>query len=75
LTDAIVTTGDGNVVCVFKGSDAETIRKIVQQVLESATPRGLLTHAEFSGRAEQAALISHQGALVGRETVLEAVNV
>jgi hypothetical protein len=74
VTDAVVTTGDGNVLHIFKGPDAETIRKIVQQVLESSTLRGLLTHAEFSARAEQAALTSHQGVLVGRGTVLEAVN-
>ncbi|MGE0684097.1 MAG: hypothetical protein AB7P69_24720, partial [Candidatus Binatia bacterium] len=72
--DAVITTGDGNVLHIFKGSDAETIRKIVQQALESSTLRGLLTHAEFSARAEQATLTSHQGALVGREAVLETIK-
>lgn len=74
VTDTVLITGDGNVVHVFKGPDAEAVRKIVQQVLESLTLRALLTYSEFSDRAEQAALTSHQGAIVGREVVLEEVK-
>lgn len=74
VNDTVFVTGDGNVVRIFKGPDAEAVRKIIQQILESIIPRALLTHAEFSDRAEQVALASHQGALVGREAVFEEVK-
>ena len=71
VNDSVIVTGDGNVVRILKGSDAETIRQLFQQVMKSLVPRALLTHAEFSARAEQASLVSHQGPLAGREAVIE----
>ena len=71
VNDTVIVTGDGNVVRIFKGPDAETIRQLFQQVIASLVPRALLTHAEFSARAEQASLVSHQGPLAGREAVIE----
>jgi Effector-associated domain 10 len=71
VNDTVIVTGDCNIVRIFKGPDAETIRQLFQQIIASLVPRALLTHAEFSARAQQASLPSHQGPLAGREAVIE----
>jgi hypothetical protein len=70
VNDTVLITGDDNVLHIFKGPAAETIRQVFQQVMDSLVPRALLTHAVFSARAEQASLSSHQGPLTGREAVI-----
>jgi hypothetical protein len=71
MNDSVIVTGEGNVVHIFKSPDAEIIRRVFQQVMASVVPRAVLTHVEFSARAEQASLASHQGPLAGREAVIE----
>ena len=71
VNDSVIVTGEGNVVHIFKSPDAEIIRRVFQQVIASLEPRALLTHAEFSARAEQTSLASHQGPIAGREAVIE----
>jgi hypothetical protein len=61
MNDSVIVTGEGNVVHIFKSPDAEIIRRVFQQVMASVVPRAVLTHVEFSARAEQASLASHQG--------------
>ncbi len=74
VNDAVIITGDGNTVQIFKGPDAQTLRGIIQQMQQTLFPAAFLTFHEFSQRAEQAALASHQGALVGQESTLEGVK-
>jgi len=33
-TDSVITTGDGNVVVIFKGCDADAIQQIIRKELE-----------------------------------------
>jgi hypothetical protein len=38
VNDTIIVTGDGNLVRIFKGPDAEIIRRVFQQVVASLVP-------------------------------------
>jgi len=71
VNDAIIITGDGNVVHVFNGLDASTLETIAQLARETLVLPTLLTPEQFSKRVEREALIGHHEVLVGREFLLE----
>ena len=59
-TDALIVTGDGNVVLTFKGADAATIRQVLMPLLPlHQLPRDL---DDFTGREDE---IRHLLALLG----------
>lgn len=73
-TDAIIVTGDNNVIRIYKGSDAETILAIVEQVIQSTKPPTLLSYEDFVARAEHSGIIDHQAPLVGRKELLSELT-
>ncbi len=71
--DTIIVTGDNNYI-VYKGADADEIRRVIEEVLASRRPRALLTHADFAARAEHSTVTGHRAPLVGRQTQLSVIN-
>ena len=76
VTDTVFITGDGNLVYIFRGADAEVVRQIVQDVLKLFKVPALLTHSEFSESAVKAAerLAGYWEVLVGRDTLLTEIQ-
>ncbi len=72
--DAIIITGDGNVVHVFNGLDTNALDTIARLVRESQLLRTLLTPEQFFQRAEREALVRHKGILVGRGSLFERMR-
>jgi hypothetical protein len=72
--DAIIVTGDGNIVPVFKGLDNNTLDTIARLVREALVLPTLLTPEQFSKRVEREALVGHGEVLVGREVLLEEIR-
>lgn len=58
---------------IYKGASTETIRRILQEVLEARRIRSLLTHNEFTARVEQA-LTNYQGLFVGRANLRQELK-
>ncbi|WP_146033937.1 ATP-binding protein [Nostoc cycadae] len=58
---------------IYKGSSAETIRQVFQEVLETSRLRSLVTHNEFAARVEQV-LTNSQGLFVGRESIRQELK-
>lgn len=59
---------------IYQGAEAETIRRLLSELLDARKLRALLTHAEFSDRVEQSALTSYQIPLVGRDELLQQIR-
>ncbi|WP_414571621.1 ATP-binding protein [Nostoc sp. CCY 9925] len=76
VTDTVFITGDGNLVYIFRGADAEVVRQIVQDVLKSFKVPALLTHSEFSKSAVKAAerLAGYWEVLLGRDALLTEIQ-
>src|SRR5258706_6482772 len=72
--DAIIITGDGNIVPVFKGLDNDALDTIARLVREALVLPTLLTSEQFSKRVEREALVGHGEVLVGREVLLEEMR-
>ncbi len=72
VNDVIIITGDNNIV--YKGVDAETIKKVIDEVVTSNQPRALLTHADFAARAEHSTITGHRAPLVGRRMQLSEIE-
>lgn len=72
--DAVIVTGDKNVVYIFKGLDNNTLATITRLVEEASVLSTLLTPEQFSQRAEKEALVGHGELLVGRELLLEKIR-
>lgn len=76
VTDAVFITGDGNLVYIFKGDDAEVVRQILQDVLKSFKLPALLTHSEFSKSAVSAAerIAGYWEVIIGRNVLLAEIK-
>ncbi|MBD2771310.1 hypothetical protein [Iningainema tapete] len=76
VTDAVFITGDGNLVYIFKGADAEVVRQIVQDILKSFELPALLTHSEFFKSAVSAAerIAGYWEVIVGRDALLAEIK-
>ena len=72
--DAIIITGDRNVVHIFKGLGDNALDTITQLVREALVLPTLLTPEQFSKRMEREALIGHVEVVVGREALLEEIR-
>jgi hypothetical protein len=72
--DAIIITGDGNIVHVFKGLDDSALDTITRLVRETLVLPTLLTPEQFSKRMGREALVEHSEVLVGREVLLENIR-
>lgn len=73
-TDAIIVAGDKNVVKIYKGSDAETIRKIAEQVIQTSRRHAFLTFEEFAARTKHSGVVDHQTPFVGRKEFLSELT-
>ncbi len=72
--DAIIITGDGNIVSVFKGLDTNALDTIARLVREALVLPTLLTPEQFSQRVAREALVGHGEVLVGRKVLLEEMR-
>ncbi|HLO47706.1 MAG TPA: hypothetical protein VK211_04730, partial [Kamptonema sp.] len=76
VTDAVFITGDENLVYIFRGTDAEVVRQIVQDTFKSFKPSVLVTHSEFSKSAVAAAekLAGYWEVPLGRDEVFAQIK-
>lgn len=76
VTDAVFITGNGNLVYIFRETEAEVVRQIVQDTFKSFKPSALLTHSEFSKSAVAAAerLTGYWEVPVGRDELIAQIK-